>query len=62
MIKIISVDDHEMISLGLEKVFSETKDIRLTAFCKTTTELKKIIGKMNPKKNRKSSCACGHQT
>lgn len=48
MIKIISVDDHEMISLGLEKVFSETKDIRLTAFCKTTTELKKIIGKMNP--------------
>lgn len=49
MIKIISVDDHEMISLGLEKVFSETKDIRLTAFCKTTTELKKIIGKMNPK-------------
>lgn len=50
MIKIISVDDHEMISLGLEKVFSETKDIRLTAFCKTTTELKKIIGKMNPKK------------
>lgn len=48
MIKIISVDDHEIISLGLEKMFSETKDIRLTAFCKTTTELKKIIGKMNP--------------
>lgn len=48
MIEVINVDDHEMISLGLEKVFSETKDIRLTAFCKTTTELKKIIGKMNP--------------
>lgn len=48
MIEVINVDDHEMISLGLEKVFSETKDIRLTTFCKTTTELKKIIGKMNP--------------
>ena len=33
MIYAISIDDHEMISFGLEKVFSETKDIRLAGFC-----------------------------
>lgn len=38
MIKIISVDDHEMISLGLERVFSETSDIRLCHLCKTKDE------------------------
>ena len=32
MIEIISVDDHEMISLGLDKVFSETADIRLCVY------------------------------
>ena len=43
MIEIISVDDHEMISLGLEKVFSETSDIRLCHFCKTKDELVSFI-------------------
>ena len=27
MIKVISIDDHEIISSGLEKLFSSTKDI-----------------------------------
>jgi hypothetical protein len=43
MIKIISVDDHEMISLGLERVFSETSDIRLCHLCKTNDEAKAFI-------------------
>ena len=48
MISVISVDDHEMISLGLEKVFSETKDITFFRSCKTTAELKNFIGQMTP--------------
>ena len=43
MIEIISVDDHEMIGLGLERGFSETKDIRLCYFCKTKAELEPFI-------------------
>lgn len=43
MIEVISVDDHEMISLGLEKVFSETKDIRFSKSCKTRQELTDFI-------------------
>ena len=35
MISVISVDNHEMISLGLGQVFSETEDIRACHFCKT---------------------------
>ena len=35
MLSVISVDDHEMISLGLGQVFSETEDIRGCHFCKT---------------------------
>ena len=43
MISVISVDDHEMISLGLEKLFSETKDISLCHFCKTRENLVPFI-------------------
>ena len=43
MIEVISVDDHEMISLGLEKVFSETQDIRFLKSCKTKKELADFI-------------------
>lgn len=43
MISVISIDDHEMISLGLEKLFSETKDISLCHFCKTREELVPFI-------------------
>lgn len=49
MIKIISVDDHEMISLGLERVFSETSDIRLCHLCKTKDEAKAFISSPPPK-------------
>lgn len=48
MIKIISVDDHEMISLGLERVFSETSDIRLCHLCKTKYEAKAFISSKSP--------------
>lgn len=48
MINVISVDDHEMISLGLDKVFSETQDIRLTDFCKTKSQLEGLILSKNP--------------
>ena len=51
MIKIISVDDHEMISLGLERVFSETSDIRLCHLCKTKDEAKAFISFPPPPKN-----------
>ncbi len=47
MVEVISVDDHQMISLGLEKVFSETSDIRLEASCKTKAELQKFIESYN---------------
>jgi two-component system uhpT operon response regulator UhpA len=43
MIDVISVDDHEMISLGLENFFSETSDIRLCQFCKKKDELVAFI-------------------
>ena len=43
MIYAISVDDHQMISLGLEKVFSETNDITLAGFCKSKAELEHFI-------------------
>ena len=43
MISVISVDDHEMISLGLKSMFSETSDIRLSHFCKTREELVPFI-------------------
>ncbi len=43
MISVISVDDHEMISLGLEKLFSETKDISLCHSCKTKAGLVPFI-------------------
>ena len=43
MISVISVDDHEMISFGLERVFSESDDIRVVAFCKTKAELEKLF-------------------
>ena len=43
MIEVISVDDHEMISLGLEKMFSETQDIRFLKSCKTKKELADFI-------------------
>ena len=46
MINAISVDDHQMISFGLEKVFSETSDIRLAGFCKTKSELVKFVESM----------------
>lgn len=49
MIEVINVDDHEMISLGLEKVFSETEDISLVRFCKTSRELIGFVEKLNPK-------------
>lgn len=48
MISVISVDDHEMISLGLDRVFSETSDIRLCHFCKTKEELKAFIESKSP--------------
>lgn len=48
MIEIISVDDHEMISLGLESVFSETEDIRLCYFCKTKDEVVSFIDSKSP--------------
>ncbi len=47
MIEVISVDDHEMISLGLEKVFSETQDIRFSKSCKTKKELADFINSRN---------------
>ncbi len=43
MIKVISIDDHEMISLGLEKLFSSTKDISHSGYCKTKSELENLI-------------------
>ena len=43
MIYAISVDDHQMISLGLEKVFSETNDITLAGFCKSKAEFEHFI-------------------
>ncbi|WP_191013988.1 response regulator transcription factor [Treponema zioleckii] len=43
MIDVISVDDHEMISFGLEKVFSETDDIRIATSCKSKAELEKVF-------------------
>ena len=43
MISVISVDDHEMISLGLEKLFSETKDISICHFCKSREGLVPFI-------------------
>ena len=48
MIEIISVDDHEMISLGLERVFSETSDIRVSGFCKTKDEVVAFVGTKSP--------------
>lgn len=52
MTNVISVDDHQMISFGLDKVFSETKDIRLASFFKTKAELERYID---------SICASGGQ-
>lgn len=49
MIEVINVDDHEIISLGLEKVFSETEDITLVRFCKTSRDLIGFVEKLNPK-------------
>lgn len=49
MISVISVDDHEMISLGLRSIFAETKDIRLSHFCKTKAELLPLIEAKSPK-------------
>ena len=43
MIKVISIDDHEMISIGLEKLFSSTKDIIHSGYCKTKSELENLI-------------------
>ena len=48
MIEIISIDDHEMISLGLRSIFAETKDIRLSNFCKTKAELLSLIEAKSP--------------
>lgn len=48
MIEIISIDDHEMISLGLERVFSETSDIRVSGFCKTKDEVVAFVGTKSP--------------
>ena len=48
MIEIISIDDHEMISLGLERVFSETSDIRVSGFCKTKDEVVACVGTKSP--------------
>ena len=43
MIKVISIDDHEMISIGLEKLFSSPKDIIHSGYCKTKSELETLI-------------------
>lgn len=43
MIKVISIDDHELISIGLEKLFSSTKDIIHSGYCKTKSELENLI-------------------
>lgn len=43
MIKVISIDDHEIISSGLEKLFSSTKDIIHSGYCKTKSELENLI-------------------
>ena len=48
MIEIISVDDHEMISLGLKSIFSETSDIRVSGFCKTKDEVVAFVGTKSP--------------
>ncbi len=48
MISVISIDDHEMISLGLEKLFSETKDISLCHSCKTKAGLVPFIESKTP--------------
>lgn len=67
MIYAISVDDHQMISLGLEKVFSETNDITLAGFCKSKAELEHFIDSKVYEKtagggcsHAKSCCPCGH--
>ena len=54
MISVISVDDHEMISLGLEQVFSETEDIRVCHFCKTKDEAAAFIGSKSPEELRRT--------
>ncbi len=66
MISVISVDDHEMISLGLKSMFSETSDIRLSHFCKareglvpfieskTSEELKDMIAMVDIKLENES--------
>lgn len=43
MINVINIDDHEMISFGLDKVFSETSDIKLLTYCKNQKELEAFI-------------------
>ncbi|MCR4823494.1 MAG: response regulator, partial [Treponema sp.] len=48
MINVLSIDDHEMISFGLEKVFSETKDIRLYKSCKSIKELEDFLASLSP--------------
>ena len=48
MIEIISIDDHEIISLGLKRVFSETSDIRVSGFCKTKDEVVAFVGTKSP--------------
>jgi two-component system uhpT operon response regulator UhpA len=37
-----------MISLGLERVFSETSDIRVSGFCKTKDEVVAFVGTKSP--------------
>lgn len=48
MVEIINIDDHEMISRGLESVFSETKDLRLCHSCKTKAGLESYIKSKSP--------------
>ena len=55
MIEIISIDDHEMISLGLERVFSETSDIRVSGFCKTKDEVVAFVGTKAPQELNQTS-------
>ena len=56
MIEIISVDDHEMISLGLKSIFSETSDIRVSGFCKTKDEVVAFVGTKSPQELNQTMC------
>lgn len=53
MTNVISVDDHEMISFGLERVFSETSDIRLVHFCKSKADVEEYINSGEIPENEK---------